>query len=56
MNPRTALAALFILPLLGTAQEELPRNLRTLPPAPKGGRFELPQDLVWPAQTGEADV
>ncbi len=31
-------------------------QLLNLPPAPKGGRFRTPDDLVWPAKPGEADV
>ena len=31
-------------------------QLMNLPAAPKGGRFQTPSDLIWPAKPGEADV
>ena len=31
-------------------------QLMNLPPAPKGGRFTTPTDLVWPEKPGDADV
>lgn len=31
-------------------------QLMNLPPPPKGGRFEVPQDLVWPEKPGAADI
>ena len=55
MKMTRLLAALLLFPLLATAQEDVPRNLRTLPPAPKGGRFAIPE-ITWPAAPDEADI
>ena len=45
-------AALFLAAGAALAGEQL----LNLPPAPKGGRFPVPQDRVWPEKPGEADI
>ena len=52
-----ALAALLpLLPRAARADETARLQLTTLPPPPKGGRFKMSYERVWPAQPGQAHV
>ena len=53
MKQATIAAALSVASVFAAVGGE---QLMSLPPAPKGGRFKTPTDLVWPAKAGEADV
>ena len=53
MKQATIAAALSVASVFAAVGGE---QLMSLPPAPKGGRFKTPTDLVWPAKAGEVDV